>query len=54
MPNLAVKDSSLRLAELMAVLSIATDLGMGQPMEFAMSSYIVVVRLGGSGRIGRK
>src|SRR5215212_3458279 len=38
--------NSIRLAELMAALSIATDLGMGQPMEFAMSSAIVAVRLG--------
>lgn len=40
------KDAGVRLAELMAALSIATDLGMGQPMEFAMSSCIVAVRLG--------
>ena len=30
----------------MAALLIATDLGMGQPMEFAMTSCIVAVRLG--------
>jgi hypothetical protein len=30
----------------MAALSIATDLGMGQPMEYAMSSCIITVRLG--------
>lgn len=39
-------DSGVRLAELMAALSIATDLGMGQPMEHAMCSCIVAVRLG--------
>jgi len=39
------KDSGVRLAELMAALSIATDLGLGQPMEFALSSCIVAVRL---------
>lgn len=38
--------SAIRLAELMAALSIATDLGMGQSMEFAMTSCIVAVRLG--------
>ena len=27
--------SDIRLAELMAALSIATDYGMGQPLEFA-------------------
>ena len=38
-------DSGIRLAELMAALSLATDLGMGQPMEFALSSCILGVRL---------
>ena len=37
--------SDVRLAELMAALSLATDLGMGQPMEFALSSCILGVRL---------
>jgi hypothetical protein len=37
----ASRDTGVRLAELMAALSIATDLGMGQPMEFAMTSCIV-------------
>jgi hypothetical protein len=40
------RDSGIRLAELMAALSIATDLGMGQPVEFAMTSCIVAMRLG--------
>jgi hypothetical protein len=35
----------IRLAELMAALSIATDLGMGQPMEYAVSSRISATRL---------
>ncbi|MBI2769943.1 MAG: HD domain-containing protein [Burkholderiales bacterium] len=39
-------DSGVRLAELMAALSVATDLGMGLPMEQAMASCIVAVRLG--------
>ena len=38
--------SGIRLAELMASLSIATDLGMGQPLEFAMQACIVAMRLG--------
>ena len=38
--------SGIRLAELMASLSIATDLGMGQPLEFAIQSCIVAMRLG--------
>jgi hypothetical protein len=41
----STNNSGIRLAELMAALSIATDLGLGQPMEFALSSCIVVVRL---------
>jgi HD-GYP domain-containing protein (c-di-GMP phosphodiesterase class II) len=38
--------SGIRLAELMASLSIATDIGMGQPLEFAMQTCLVAVRLG--------
>src|SRR2546428_13749257 len=41
-----VADSGVRLAELMAALSIATDLGMGQPLESALCSCVVAVRLG--------
>jgi HD-GYP domain-containing protein (c-di-GMP phosphodiesterase class II) len=37
---------TIRLAELMAALSLATDLGMGQPLEFALSSCALSVRLG--------
>jgi HD-GYP domain-containing protein (c-di-GMP phosphodiesterase class II) len=37
---------TVRLAELMAALSTATDLAMGQPVEQAMASCIVAVRLG--------
>jgi len=43
--TLASKGSGVRLAELIAALSIATDIGLGQPMEFALSSCIVAVRL---------
>lgn len=38
--------TDIRLAELMAALSTATDLGMGQPMEYAMRTCIVAMRLG--------
>jgi hypothetical protein len=38
--------SNIRLAELIAALSLATDLGMGQPMEYAQSVCILSVRLG--------
>lgn len=38
--------TQFRLAELMAALSTATDLAMGQPMEYAMTTCIVATRLG--------
>ena len=41
-----VAGSGVRLAELMAALSMATDLGMGQPLESALSSCVVAMRLG--------
>src|ERR671924_748935 len=46
MAHISATPTNLRLAELMAALSIATDLGMGQPMEYAMATCIVAVRLG--------
>jgi HD-GYP domain-containing protein (c-di-GMP phosphodiesterase class II) len=36
----------LRLAELVAALSLATDLGMGQPMEHELRTCLLAVRLG--------
>src|SRR5207302_11410938 len=39
-------DSGVRVAELMSALSIATDLGMGQPLETALRSCVVAMRLG--------
>jgi HD-GYP domain-containing protein (c-di-GMP phosphodiesterase class II) len=39
------QNSGVRLAEVLASLSIATDLGIGQPMEFALSACILAVRL---------
>jgi HD-GYP domain-containing protein (c-di-GMP phosphodiesterase class II) len=38
--------SPIRLAELMASLSLATDLGMGQPLEYALCVSVLAVRLG--------
>src|SRR5438445_13327174 len=35
-----------RLAELMAAISLATDLGMGQPMEQALRTSLIAVGLG--------
>lgn len=38
--------ASIRLAEVIAALSLATDLGMGQPLEYALQVCIVSLRLG--------
>src|SRR5690349_20204250 len=48
MPALVLsnRDTEVRQAEVMAALSIATDLGMGQPVEYAMTTCILAVRLG--------
>ena len=37
--------SSIRLAELLAVLSLGTDLGMGQPMEHVLRQCLISLRL---------
>jgi HD-GYP domain-containing protein (c-di-GMP phosphodiesterase class II)/DNA-binding CsgD family transcriptional regulator len=42
----------VRLAELLAVLSLGADLGMGQPMEHAMRQCLIALRLGD--RLGLK
>ena len=36
----------LRLAELLTALSLATDLGMGQPLEHALRSCLIAIGLG--------
>src|SRR5438045_6385138 len=36
----------VRLAELVCALSLATDLGMGQPMEQALRTCLISMRLG--------
>lgn len=33
-------------AELVAAFSLATDLGLGQPMEHVLRSWLIAVRLG--------
>lgn len=38
--------SSVRLAEVIGALSVATDLGMGQPLEHALRRCLLAVRLG--------
>ena len=44
--SLRTADSGVRLAELMVALSLATDLGMGQPLETALCACVVAIRLG--------
>jgi HD-GYP domain-containing protein (c-di-GMP phosphodiesterase class II) len=38
--------TGVRLAEVVAALSLATDLGMGHPLEYALCSCVLAVRLG--------
>jgi HD-GYP domain-containing protein (c-di-GMP phosphodiesterase class II) len=45
---MAKTEDKLRLAELIAALSLATDLGMGQPMAKAMRSCLIALGLGRS------
>src|SRR5262245_56954407 len=44
-PMTPAPTTDVRLADLMAALSIATDLGMGQPLEFALQSCVLALRL---------
>src|SRR4051812_38433923 len=37
--------TQVRLAELMAMISLGTDLGMGQPMEHQLRQTLIAVRL---------
>src|SRR6478735_619060 len=38
-------ETRVRLAELIAMISLGTDLGMGQPMEHAMRQSLIALRL---------
>jgi HD-GYP domain-containing protein (c-di-GMP phosphodiesterase class II) len=40
------RDSGIALAELIAAFSLATDLGLGQPMEHVLRSWVIAARLG--------
>ncbi|HVC78703.1 MAG TPA: HD domain-containing phosphohydrolase [Candidatus Micrarchaeaceae archaeon] len=40
------RDSGVRLAELVAAFSLAIDLGLGQPMEHVLRSWLIATRLG--------
>jgi hypothetical protein len=39
-------DSALRLAEVAGMLSLATDLAMGQPLEHGLRTTVLAVRVG--------
>src|SRR6516165_12090965 len=41
----AAKPSSVRLAEIVALLSLGTDLGLGQPMEHMIRACLVALRM---------
>jgi hypothetical protein len=38
-------ETRVRLAELIAMISLGTDLGMGQPMEHVMRQSLIALRL---------
>ena len=42
----AQPESGIRLADLLAAFSLATDLGLGQPMEHVLRSWLIAARLG--------
>jgi HD-GYP domain-containing protein (c-di-GMP phosphodiesterase class II) len=42
----ADRDSGVALVELVAAFSLATDLGLGQPMEHVLRSWVIAARLG--------
>jgi HD-GYP domain-containing protein (c-di-GMP phosphodiesterase class II) len=44
--SVAATGSEVRLAEVVATLSLATDLGYGQPMEHVLRSCLIALRLG--------
>ncbi|MBI1891151.1 MAG: HD domain-containing protein [Burkholderiales bacterium] len=41
-----IVDAPIRLAEVVTALSLATDLGMGQPLSFALRACVLSLRLG--------
>ena len=42
----SVARDRIRLAELVALLSLGTDLGLGQPMEHMIRACLIALRLG--------
>jgi len=39
-------NSGIRLADVVATFSLASDLGLGQPMEHVLRSWLIASRLG--------
>jgi hypothetical protein len=48
------KEREIRLAELVALLSLGTDLGLGQPMEHAMRQCLIALRLADKLKLGEQ
>jgi HD-GYP domain-containing protein (c-di-GMP phosphodiesterase class II) len=46
--------TGIRVAELMAALAVATDFAMGQPVEHALASCVLAVRLGEAARLSSR
>jgi hypothetical protein len=46
MPSGSAQSSGIRRGEVIAALSLATDLSMGQPVEFALKSCVLGMRIG--------
>jgi HD-GYP domain-containing protein (c-di-GMP phosphodiesterase class II) len=42
----AARDSGVKLPEIVAAFSLASDLGLGQPMEHVLRSWLIAARLG--------
>jgi hypothetical protein len=47
MAAMALPTTAVRLAELVAALSLGIDLGFGQPMEHVLRQCLIAMRLAG-------
>src|SRR5207302_3068957 len=45
-PDTTERDSQVTLAELVGAFSLTTDLGLGQPLEHVLRSWVIAARLG--------
>ena len=45
-PDATARDSQVTLAELVGAFSLTTDLGLGQPLEHVLRSWVIAARLG--------